>query len=353
MQNKKFHILDCTLRDGSYVNNFQFTKEDTSQICTALDKAGIKYIEIGHGMGLGASEKTSYRAAETDEVYLKAASKAVKSAKWGVFCIPGIASLEDVDRASDYGMDFIRIGTNVDEYKRSYPFIKKAKKYGMFVCANFMKSYVSSPKEFTKYALAVEEVGADLIYLVDSAGGMFPHNVKDYMQTIRSKSKTIRIGFHGHNNLGLAAANSLVAYENGAAIIDTSLQGFGRSAGNTSTEQFLCLLLRKGVDMNIDPIYVMDIAEKYILPIIKTKGISSLDITAGLALFHSSYMHTIEKYALKYRVDPRKLIVAVSKKDKVNAPDELVKKEAQNLLKVGVHGNWKPLYEHYYGGEQG
>ena len=70
-------ILDCTLRDGSYVNNFQFTEEDTEKISFDLDNAGFPYIEVGHGIGVGASEKGQYVAACSDVEYMRAANKAV------------------------------------------------------------------------------------------------------------------------------------------------------------------------------------------------------------------------------------------------------------------------------------
>ncbi|MBP0005258.1 MAG: 4-hydroxy-2-oxovalerate aldolase [Cyanobacteria bacterium SBC] len=348
----KQRILECTLRDGSYVIGFQFTEEQTRLIVQALEQSGFDMIEVGHGMGLGASEKGKGKAAETDEVYLKATAETVKNASWGMFCIPGISELYHIDMAADYGMKFIRIGTNAASYRESEPFIKRAKKYGMFVCSNFMKSYAAPPYEFAKYALEAQKYGADLIYIVDSAGGMFPEDVEKYVVAVREKSDLIRLGFHGHNNLGLAVANALKAFELGVEIIDTSLQGFGRSSGNTPTEQMVCSLMRKGIDLEIDPIELMDIAEKHIRPLIETKGLSSLDTIAGLALFHSSYMPIIKKYATEYRVDPRRLIVAVCQNNQLDAPDDLVKQQAEYLAKLGLKGNWKPLYANYYGGEQ-
>ena len=92
----KSKLLDCTLRDGSYENNFGFTKNDTFQICKSLERAGVEFIEVGHGLGLGASKRTKFRAVEEDKAYLDAAKKALKKSKWGVFCIPGISSLEDL-----------------------------------------------------------------------------------------------------------------------------------------------------------------------------------------------------------------------------------------------------------------
>jgi 4-hydroxy 2-oxovalerate aldolase len=345
-------ILECTLRDGSYAIDFQFTKSDTSNIAESLESVGFDMIELGHGMGLGSSEKGRGIAAETDEIYLKTAAETITKASWGMFCIPGIAELIHIDMAAEYGMNFIRIGTNIESYKQSQPFIEKAKGYGMFVCSNFMKSYTSSPENFAQYALEAHKYGSDLVYIVDSAGGMFPEDIERYVTAVREKSDTLRLGFHGHHNLGMGVANSLKAIELGVEIIDTSLQGFGRSAGNTPTEQLICALIRKGIDINIDPLKVMDIAEKYIQPLITARGLSSLDIVAGLALFHSSYMPIIKKYATQYRVDPRRLIIAICEYDKVNAPEELVEKEAKYLQELGISGNWKALYKQYYGGEQ-
>ncbi|MBU0729452.1 MAG: 4-hydroxy-2-oxovalerate aldolase [Proteobacteria bacterium] len=349
---EKPRILECTLRDGSYENNFQFTEDDTRQICKALEDVGFDLIEVGHGMGLGASEKGKGIAAETDEVYLRAASESIHKSDWGMFCIPGIAELTHIDLAAQYGMKFIRIGTNIEQYQQAEPFISLAKNHGMFVCANFMKSYVCPPTAFAKYAIEAEKFGADVVYLVDSAGGMLQDEISSYVYAVREQSESLRLGFHGHNNLGLAVANSLQAIELGVEIVDTSLQGFGRGGGNASTEQVLCALMRQGIDMDIDPIAVMDVAEKFIQPMIKSVGLSSIDMISGLALFHSSYMPTIEKISKIHRVDPRKLIVSVCENDRVEAPEEMVDEQARKLSKQGAHGSWKPLYKHYYGGEQ-
>jgi 4-hydroxy 2-oxovalerate aldolase len=78
--NKRLRLLDTTLRDGSYVINFQFTARDTAVIAEQLEAAGFELIEIGHGVGLGASERNYGRAAETDEAYMAAAAGIVKRA---------------------------------------------------------------------------------------------------------------------------------------------------------------------------------------------------------------------------------------------------------------------------------
>lgn len=323
-------ILDTTLRDGSYVINFQFSSSDTRIICSALQEAGLQMIEIGHGIGLGASESGKGTAAESDMVYMRAAAESLTIAKWGMFCIPGIAKLEHIDLAADYGMSFIRVGSDVDKVGASEAFIARAKKHEMFVCANFMKSYATDPEDFARKALLSARFGADMVYIVDSAGGMLTTEMEQYFQAVQAITQ-IRIGFHGHNNLGLAVANTLRAVELGAAIVDASLQGLGRSAGNTPTEVLLLALDRMGVQLGINPLQVMDIGEKYIRPLVQLRGYDPIDIVAGYSQFHSSYMGLIKEYSYKYNVDPRRLIIALCQEDKVNAPRELLEIIAKRI----------------------
>ena len=199
----KPEILDCTLRDGSYVNNFQFTKNDTKKIINVLESSGIKFIEIGHGIGLGASRIQKFKAKESDKSYCQVASKVIKKAKWGMFCIPTLSKLDDIRMAADYGMKFIRIGTNVEDYKKAEKFVNLSKKLNFFVCSNYMKTYLVNPNQFLKYVKYSKNIGSDLVYIVDSAGGQFPEEIESYYKKIKEKRINIKLGFHGHNNLEL------------------------------------------------------------------------------------------------------------------------------------------------------
>lgn len=329
---KKPIILEVTLRDGSYAIDFKFTASDTAIIGGALENVGFEMIEIGHGIGLGASTKGYGTASETDESYLQVGAETFRKARWGMFCIPGIAELEDIDMAADYGMNFIRIGTNVTEVEQSKEFIERAKRHNMYVSANFMKSYAMNPKEFAQQALVTQKFGVDILCIVDSAGGMLTNEMEDYFHAVQDVCD-IPLGYHGHNNLELAVSNSIRAVELGAVIVDTSLQGMGRSSGNTPTGIFILAMERKGIKMGYDSLQVMDVGEKYIKPLITKQGYSSLDIITGYAQFHSSYMGLIREYSDKYGVDPRKLIIEVCEENKVDAPRNMVKRIAEKLSK--------------------
>jgi len=345
-------ILDCTLRDGSYLNGFQFSKKQTYEICKKLENCGVEMIEVGHGMGLGASRINKFKAKETDYDYGNFANRALKKSKWGMFCIPGIANLDDVRLLKDIGANFIRIGSNVENYKLTEPFVKLAKKLKMKVCSNFMKSYIFSPKKFSKIANTAFNMGSDIIHIVDSAGGMIPSELENYYIEIKKINKKIKVGFHGHNNLGFATANAYKAIKLNFDIVDASLQGYGRSAGNTAIELLVCALKKNNIDCKIDYIKILDLSEEVLLKFIKSKGIKSIDAVCGMSLFHSSYLPIIEKYSKEYKVDPRLLVYEVSKIDKSDAPENLVRKITIKLKRNKKSGNWKKIYNHFYINEQ-
>lgn len=320
---EKVVLLDTTLRDGGYVIDFQFTQTDTELLARALDRIGLPLIEVGHGIGINASEAHG-QAAESDVDYVKAARRGVTRAKIGMFCIPGIAQLDHLKACADAGLQFVRIGTNVAQHKEADPFIALAHKLGLFVCTNFMKSYATPPAEFAKVVRYSAEAGSEMIYLVDSAGGMMPDDVRSYFEAMRSATD-VMLGFHGHNNLGLAVANSLVALDTGATIIDVTLLGMGRSSGNAPTEILAPLMQRRyGACKNIDPLMLLDLGEQAIAPLIKNRWENTEKTALGLAQVHSMYAPKIKNSAEANGKDYFSLITEVGKRDLLNLPNEVL-----------------------------
>ncbi len=346
----KSYILDTTLRDGSYTNEFTFSLQDVRNIVTSLEEAGIEYIEIGHGVGISAGKKGYKASLHSDEEYIETARECLTKAKFGAFSIVGMTELDDIKKAANKGMDFIRIGSDIHDIELLPEYIDIAKKSGLYVMCNIMKSYVLEPKDFAKIAKTIDDYGADIIYLVDSAGGMFPNNVEEYYNEVRQVTN-IDMGFHGHDNLGLAIANCLKAYDCGYKLIDSSLQGLGRSAGNASTEILVSALMKYyNKDIGIDLFKLIDAGQNYVKDI--TENVKrELDIISGYSDFHSSYMPIIHKYAGKYSIDPRKLIIELTKIDKVSAPDELVEKIASSISKTNISTSRFEMHK-YIGMEQ-
>lgn len=332
-------ILDCTLRDGSYPIDFQFTAEDTALICSALESAGIRVIEVAHGLGLGAAREGKGDQAATDEAYLRAARSAVREGRVGAFFIPGIGIEDDLRLAADCGADFIRVGTNVTELDQAEPFIAQAKALGLYVCCNLMKSYAVPAEEFATRGKMAAEFGADCFCLVDSAGGMMPEDVTAYLNAAAAACD-LRLGFHGHDNLCMAVANTLAAQEAGATLLDTSLQGLGRSEGNAVTEVTVAILQKRGLMKDADVNALLDLSEAYIRPLVSRVGHSAMGVTTGRAKFHSSFLGRVLAAADSHGVDPRDLILKLCERDQINAPEALLNELASQL---SVNGKTKGM----------
>jgi 4-hydroxy-2-oxovalerate aldolase len=264
---------------------------------------------------------------------LEAAAKSLKKAKFGMFFIPGIGRKKTLDLAAKYKMDFVRIGTNVTEVEQAEPYIKYAKELGFLVFSNLMKSYALPIDEFIKKAELASRYGADVIVVVDSAGGMMPEEVHNYISRIK-REIGVKVGFHGHNNLLLAIANTVEAVKAGAEIVDSSLQGIGRSAGNAQTEILVMVLEKLGYSTEVDLYKTMDLGEKVLRSMMGAgKGVDSINAILGYAQFHSSYLKIIYKIAQKYNIDPRELIVKVSEVNRIRVTEELVEKISHEVKK--------------------
>lgn len=329
-------LLDTTLRDGSYVIDFRFSLRDIFVIAQGLDRAGIPLIEVGHGLGLSAGEDPRHPSPLKDTDVMATVREAVRSGRWGFFCIPGIARLEDIATAAANGCGFIRIGVDITDTAPAFPFIERVKRSGMLVSVNLMKSYALERGAVPAVARDLAAAGADVIAIVDSAGTMTPDDVAAYLGAVAETSDVTR-GFHGHDNLGLATANCLRAALAGAAIVDGSLRGLARSAGNAATEALALLFGRIGLAGGIDAYGLMDVAERMIDPLLRLPGADrSVQLVSGIAGFHSSHEAMVRAEAVRAGVDIRRLIPKVADVSRASASSESVRTAADALAADGA-----------------
>lgn len=332
------NLLENTLRDGSYVVDFQFNQKQTTDVVDGLQKLGFNMIEVGHGLGLGAwNNPKCGLSAENDETYITAAKNVSGNAKIAAFFIPGIGTENDIRAAAACGLDFIRIGININDFRKAKPFVNLAKKLGMMVAVNLMKSYAVKSYEFSRI---VQEIDgwelADVIYLVDSAGCMMTSEVDEYIDRTKQKTKT-EIGFHGHNNLSMAIANSVQAILSGATFVDTCVRGMGRSAGNAQTEIMIWMMTKMGIDMNVNLYDLYRFADETLVPMMsRLQGLTSDEIHIGISKFHTSYMPMVKKAVTQFDVPSKKLIKAVSDVNCLNPDENLFMDIAKSLTKKRV-----------------
>ena len=342
------HILECTLRDGGYAIEFQWSVEEIEQIVGQLAAAGFSRVEIGHGLGLGAS-RTLTPARCSDEEMATVAARVKRDAKIGAFFVPGIGNADDLRRFRDLGGDFVRVGTDVSKSESAWEYVRLAADLGFEVCYNFMKSYAAQPFELLSRAVPIAERGATVVSVVDSVGGMLPDQVAEYVRVLRA-GLDVQVGFHGHNNLLMANANSLAAVQAGATVIDTTLLGMGRGGGNAQTETMLVVLEKAGYPTGIDPLLVARIAERYVSPKpARLKGADELELIYGFALFHSGFTKRVQDVAAAYGVRYQDLILEVSRYAKEDPSQALIEEAATQLSRNGrvdihfpkfVHRTW-------------
>lgn len=326
-------ILDTTLRDGSNAINFQFDRELTQKILSDLEKGGIEWIEMGHGLGLGATKKCGKPAPLSDAEYMDLAKNTLKKANFGFIILKKFGEKKDIKLAAERGAKFIRIGSNITEVDQIEDYIKYAKEQGLIVFIALMKAYaVTSMKEYVKILQKLEKWGVDIATLMDSAGTMLPEEIIKYINQGK-KNVNISLGFHAHNNLQLAIANTITAIKAGADEVDVSIGGLGRSAGNAPTEILAILLERYGWGKPLDYKVLSDLNDHYIFPLIKGQNrFSSEALTFGFAGFHSSFFPLVQKVCKDYTtIDYRDVILALSAREKVNVTEELVRRIAKDL----------------------
>ncbi len=334
---KKVTLLDTTLRDGSYTIGHQFSLLDNSIISHGLEKAGVKYIEIGHGTGLGTNKSDNNAQAYSDKKYMECVRASLKTAEFGFFFIPGIGNQSDIKLLAENGGRFIRMGVSYESFPEAKKYLTLSKKLNLKCWINLMKSYAYKVEEFGQLAKMAFLEGASGVYLVDSAGGMMPKDVYSYINKaadvlLKEGAKDFDLGFHGHENLSLGIGCSLAAVEAGATIVDGSLLGIGRSIGNSAIETLAMVFDRYGYDTGVDPWSLSDLAQETIKPYLVNRWRnSSLEQASGYKQIHSTEIDKIIEFAKKNEVNPRDLLLSLRQETKLALNNEHLSSAKETL----------------------
>lgn len=214
--------------------------------------------------------------------------------------------------------------------------IEKAKEMGFFTVGFLMMAHRASVKKVVEEAKKMASYGADVVYATDSAGAMLPQDVTEKICALR-ENLSIPIGFHSHNNLGLAIGNSIAALESGATYIDGSLGGLGAGAGNTATETLVGVLNKLGYDKNADFFKTMDAATKVLQPVVGAYGVSLPKIQdplmLGYAGVYSSFMLHAKRAEARFGVDYREIILEAGRREAVGGQEDWLYEIAAELAK--------------------
>ncbi|MDR1389699.1 MAG: 4-hydroxy-2-oxovalerate aldolase [Treponema sp.] len=336
MRPGKINLIDTTLRDGSHAVSHSFTGDQAAAIAEGLDKAGVFLIELSHGDGIAGSS-INYGFSKVDELdLLEAAGKVIKNAKLGVLLLPGVGTIENLKQARERGANAVRIATHVTEADIAIQHIKWAKEAGMFTVGFLMMAHMASPEKIIEQAKIFADAGADYINLADSSGYMVADDVKARIGALKNAIK-IPVGFHAHNNLGMAVANSLAAVEEGADFIDATCRGLGAGAGNCQIEVLAAVLQRLGYNTGVNIYDLMDVAEDIVEPVMHRPQVIRTDsLMLGFAGVYSSFLLHTRRAAEKFGLAPRDILVELGKRRMVGGQEDMIVDVAWELSQKGA-----------------
>ena len=321
---KEVTVLEVALRDGSHAIQHQYTVEQVVEVTKGLNQAKVPYVEVSHGDGIGGSSVQCGMSKVNDIELIRAAKEVSDFSKISVLLLPGIGTVEDLKEAREAGADMVRIATHVTEADVSRQHIVNAKEMGMEVVGFLMMAHMASPEKILEQAQLMESYGADIAYATDSAGALLPHEVTERIELL-VKELNVPVGFHAHNNLGLAMANTLAAAEAGATFLDGSARALGAGAGNTQTEVMAAVLDKAGYETGIDIFKLMDVAEDLIAPVIETPQIIDRDsLTLGYAGVYSSFKLFAQREGVRYGIDSRDILMELGRQGVVGGQEDMV-----------------------------
>jgi 4-hydroxy 2-oxovalerate aldolase len=322
---KPIRIVDTSLRDGSHAVKHQFTLEDIRSVASALDEAGVYGIEISHGDGLAGSSIQYGWGLFSDKERLSVASEVVKKSKITVLLIPGVGTREDLQQAIECGVKIARIATHVTEADISEQHIRMSKDMGLEVMTFLMMAHMEPPDKVLEQAKLMESYGADVVYVVDSAGAMLPDDARARVSILKSNFITAKVGFHAHENLGLAVGNTLAAIEEGATLIDGTLCGLGAGAGNAAIEVLVAVLDRLGYETGIDLYRIMDAAETVMRPRMpRPQVVDRASLALGYAGVYSSFLLHTYRAAERFMVDTMDILIELGKRRVVGGQEDMI-----------------------------
>jgi len=331
---KKLLISDPTLRDGNHAVKHQLTRDQVAAYAVAANAAGVPIVEVGHGNGLGASSLQVGMSLLADSEMLKAARENLTTSKLGIFLIPGFATInKDLKPALDLGADVVRVASHCTEADTTQKHIGFARERGKEVYGVLMMSHMVPGEVLLQECRKMESYGAEGVILMDSAGASLPVEVSDKIK-ILVDHLNIAVGYHAHNNLGLAVANSLAAAQAGAVILDGTACGFGAGAGNTPLEVLVAVLEKCGFSTGIDLYKMLDAADVARTKLVeRLPTVTSGSLMSGLAGVFSGFSVHVERVAREYKVDYRDILLELGRRKAVAGQEDMIVEIADKLAK--------------------
>ncbi len=338
-------MTDSALRDGSHAKGHQFTVDHVRSIVGALDAAGMPVIEVTHGDGLGGSSYNYGRSLTDERVLMRIAVETATQAKIAALMVPGIGTMDDMRACRDSGVSIIRIATHCTEADISIQHFGLARELGFETVGFLMMAHKVTPEKLAEQARIMVDAGCQCPYVVDSAGALIMDDVTHRVQAMIAEVGTdAQVGFHGHDNLGIAVANSVLAVRAGAVQIDGSTRGFGAGAGNTRNEVLAAVCERLGITTGIDVLALIDAAEDVVRPVMDSECIlDRMALVMGYAGVYSSFLRHAYRAAEQYNVRGADILMRCGEHQLVGGQEDQIISIAAELAAEQAAGALQPV----------
>jgi 4-hydroxy 2-oxovalerate aldolase len=272
MPSTEVRILDCTIRDGGYLNSWRFEKKLTREIYRALSKAGVDYFEIGYTGTTKYFDRDAFGLWRfSDEKDIAGVCSNIHGAKIAIMADYGKFDLADLAPKAESMVTLFRLACHKDQMRDALTLLAKVKQKGYETSIQAMGYSGYGGHDRAEFVRMLADSDSDYAYVADSYGSIFPDQISGMIEPLLSLKPRMKIGFHPHNNLQMAFANSIEAVKSGADIIDSSIFGMGRGAGNLPTEIML-LYLQERIPDKFNVVPVLDCIDRYFINMQKDIG---------------------------------------------------------------------------------
>jgi len=265
MYRPQIKVLDCTIRDGGLVNNWQFDDNLVRKVFKSLARSGVDYMEIGYK----SSEKYFSRGENgawkfcTEDDLKRIINNTETDMKLAAMADIGRVDYHDIPEKTDSALDMIRVACYAKEVDKGISLAHHCMEKGYETTINLMAVSKVIERDLDEALDDLSKSNVPVVYVVDSFGSMYSEQIhflaKKYIEALPGKE----IGIHTHNNQQLAFANTIEAIIAGINRIDATIYGMGRGAGNCPLELLLSFL--KNPKFDIRPI--LEVIQDFFIPL--------------------------------------------------------------------------------------
>ena len=343
----KINIIDCTLRDGGYYNNWNFSNNLVNEYLKSVSESGIRYIELG----FRSLSKKEFKGPNwyTTDSYINHLT-IPKKLRLGVMINMSEFMLSKTERDKSINklfknkkeskIYFVRIASHFKEFENALETCKILKAKGYFVCINLMQISEQSKEKIYLASKKSNFYKPDVLYFADSLGSMRSSDIKNIVKEFRKNWKGA-LGIHAHDNLEHALSNTLTSIEHGVSWVDSTITGMGRGPGNAKTE-YLVLEVDKLLKKKTNIIPILKLIKNHFneLKNFYNWGTNPFYYLAGKYGIHPTYIQEM----LSIKLDEFEILEAINQlniKKGIKYDVNLVRSDFQNPIRL-LNGSWKP-----------